>query len=60
MTIGDGEGREELQEALGHLVHRAKRCVGVVGTKEFPTPWDKAHGHIDNVLDLLDQTDEPA
>lgn len=37
-------------ELIG-LVHAAKRCIPVVGTPEFRTPWDRAHAEIDRLLD---------
>lgn len=55
MTIGD-ETPEEIKEALGHQTYRSKRCFPKVGTPEFPTDWDKAHGRINDYLDALDRT----
>lgn len=40
----------EIEEALGHACHAAKREVPKVGTDEHPTPWDKAHQHLDQRL----------
>lgn len=47
LRVVDDATRDELEEALGHLVHAAKRVVPVVGTDEYPTAWDKAHKLID-------------
>jgi hypothetical protein len=53
MTIED-ECIEEVQEALGHLTHRAKRCFPRVGSDERPTDWDVAHGRINHMLDVME------
>lgn len=43
-----------LLEALANLSHRAQREFPVVGTPEVPTPWDRRHAAINELLDLLD------
>lgn len=55
MNLEDGATREEIEEALGHQVHAAKRTFAKVGSAEHPTEWDKAHGRINDLLDQLDQ-----
>jgi hypothetical protein len=49
-TEEEVETVEEIEEALMHLKHTASRCFQVVGTEEHPTPWDKAHGQINDLL----------
>ena len=55
MNLEDGATREEVEEALVHHVHAAKRTFAAVGNEAYPTPWDKAHVRINELLDLLDQ-----
>lgn len=43
--------RADIATALTEVVHDAKREVGVIGTAEYPTPWDGCHRHIDVLLD---------
>ena len=50
-----GPTRSELHEALTHLAQRAAREFPVVGTSEFPTPWDLRHTAIDELLDELER-----
>jgi len=54
IVVTDETSADELAEALGHLVHAAKREMPVVGNPDHPTPWDAAHGRIDVLLDELD------
>lgn len=55
MNLEDGATREEVEEALAHHVHTAKRTFAKVGNEAYPTPWDRAHARINELLDLLDQ-----
>lgn len=55
MNLEDGATREEVEEALAHQVHTAKRTFAKVGSPEHPTPWDKAHVRINELLDVLDE-----
>ena len=45
--------RADLVEFVGHLCHTAKRTPAIIGTDEYPTPWDRAHADINDALDLL-------
>lgn len=45
---------DEITEALGNLVHAARREFAVVGTPLVPTPWDRRHECINDLLDWLD------
>lgn len=51
LRVTDDDDRASIGEAIGHLNHLAKREMRVVGTEEFPTPWDKAHRRMDGPLD---------
>lgn len=51
IRIDDATTLPEIEEALTHLVHAAKRTVPKVGNDVLPTPWDRAHQRIDAVLD---------
>jgi len=53
--ITDTSTRTDIATALTEAVHDAKREVGVIGTDEYPTPWDGCHRHIDVLLDAYDQ-----
>lgn len=44
---------DDLAECLQHLCRFAKRQQCVVGTAEYPTPWDRAHRRMDGPLDDL-------
>lgn len=46
--------RSELIEGLANLSHAAKREMPVVGTVLAPTPWDRRHASIDQLLDELE------
>lgn len=59
VRISDGASAEDCREALGHLCDAAKRLPHVVGTRECPTPWDRRHEAIDELLDLIDLAAEP-
>lgn len=56
IRVTDHSTRPELLEALTHLTFRAKREIPVVGTVDFPTPWDRRHGALNDLLDQLDAT----
>lgn len=45
--------RAELKEALHHACQAAKRCPYIVGTAEYPSRWDRAHIHVDDLLDQI-------
>ena len=49
--------RAALIEALTNMTARAKREFAVVGTPLMPTPWDRRHVAINDLLDLLDLCD---
>lgn len=51
LRVTDDTTKADIAEALGHVLHRAKRQTPVVGTAEFPTPWDTAHEMLDSLLD---------
>ena len=54
MVVTDTEtSRADLMEYVGHLCHTAKRTPAIIGTDEYPTPWDSIHADIDQALDLL-------
>jgi hypothetical protein len=42
--------RAEIEEALGHAVHAARRTIQRVGDDVIPTRWDIAHRHINALL----------
>lgn len=54
IRINDDSTRAEIAEALTHLAFRAAREIHVVGTPEFPTPWDRRHVALNELLDQLD------
>jgi hypothetical protein len=43
-------------EAITHLAFRASREIPAVGTEEFPTPWDRRHGAVNELLSQLEVT----
>jgi hypothetical protein len=45
----------QLKIKITDAAHAAKREFAVVGTPQLPTPWDKAHTKINNLLDELDR-----
>lgn len=45
--------KDELTEALEYACATAKRQPFVLGTAEYPSRYDKAHAHIDWLLDQL-------
>lgn len=51
---------EEIEEALMHVSHTASRCFPVVGNEDNPTPWDKAHGQINDLLDARERAAVPS
>lgn len=51
IRITDDSTRGEIAEALTHLNRRAKREFPRIGTAEHPTPWDRRHTALDNLLD---------
>lgn len=53
-VITDQSTRDELVEALGHMVHAAKREFPRVGSAEHPTAWDRRHAALDALLDDLE------
>lgn len=53
IRITDESTREDLEEALTHLAHAAAREMPVVGTDAMPTPWDRRHAAIDELLDRM-------
>jgi hypothetical protein len=59
MTTVDTElERAALIEALANMCARAKREFAVVGTPLRPTPWDRRHHALNDLLDLLEHTDQ--
>lgn len=56
IVVRDDSSREDLVEALAHLSFRAAREIHVVGTRDYPTPWDRRHGAIDQLLTQLEAT----
>ena len=55
VVVTDHPTPDEIRTALGHMCHRAKREMPVVGSAERPTPWDQRHKVIDGLLtDLLE------
>lgn len=58
MDVARGEvalTREDLIEGLTYLCFTARREFPVLGTPEFPTPWDRRHAQIDELLTELDE-----
>jgi hypothetical protein len=51
IRITDDDDQASIGEAIGHLNHLAKREIPVVGTPDYPTPWDTAHRRMDDPLD---------
>ena len=51
IKVSDDSTRADIAEALRNLCQRARREMPVVGTAELPTPWDKRHHAIDELLD---------
>jgi len=49
--VTDQDSRANIEATLKVLTFAAKRVTPVVGSEMFPTPWDRAHGRIDAVLD---------
>jgi hypothetical protein len=49
--------RAALIEALHNMNARAKREFAVVGTPRIPTPWDRRHRALNDLLDMLDMCD---
>jgi hypothetical protein len=45
--------RAELREALRYACAAARRLPQVVGTPKLPTRWDRAHSHLNDLLDQL-------
>lgn len=54
MSTTETPTREDIEEALGHHVHAAKRTFASVGTEKYPTRWDNIHARINELLDQLD------
>ena len=50
VVITDESTACEIAEALGHANRRAKRAPHVIGTREYPTAWDRAHELLDAML----------
>ena len=50
VRITDETTRHEIAEALSNMCARAQREMPVVGTEELPTPWDKRHAALDELL----------
>jgi hypothetical protein len=46
--------RAELIEGLRHMVHAARREFPKVGTLRAPTPWDRRHQSINELLTNLE------
>ena len=51
--------REQAIADLLSVNAQAKRCMYVVGTDAYPTPWDRRHADLDALLDTV-LTDSPA
>lgn len=45
--------QDELKEALRYASAAAKRQPNVLGSKDYPSRWDRAHRHIDELLNQL-------
>ena len=50
-TIVDQPTRVEIEEALAALAQRAAREFPVVGSADHPTPYDRRHAQIDELLE---------
>ena len=50
-TIIDQPTRVEIEEALAALAQRAAREFPVIGTVDSPTPWDRRHAVINDLLE---------
>lgn len=50
MVVEQVDDRTATELALHWAVHRAKRCMPVVGSSVLPTPWDLQHLRIDELL----------
>lgn len=50
VKITDDTTRAELAEALTNLSHAAQREFPVVGSEDAPTPWDRRHRTINQLL----------
>jgi len=50
-TIVDQPTRVEIEEALAALAQRAAREFPVIGTADSPTPWDRRHAVINDLLE---------
>lgn len=48
--------RAELEQALTNHSHRAQREYPVVGPTSQPTPWDRRHQQINDLLDHWQHT----
>lgn len=46
--------RTELEEAIRHANHTAKRAPHVLGTATYPSKWDIAHRYVDELLDTIE------
>lgn len=56
IRVTDTSTRDELIEALTHLAFRAAREVPAVGSDEYPTPWDRRHAALNELLTQLEAT----
>lgn len=53
MSTTEGEAlasRSEILAALDHANTTAKRLPQIVGTPDCPTPWDRAHRYLNQLL----------
>ncbi len=55
IRISDDSTRLEVIEALVNIGHRASRETPVVGSTEHPTPWDRRHAALDDLLAQLER-----
>lgn len=56
--VADPATKAEIEIALGHAVHAARRTFRVVGNEALPTRWDVAHRHINALLYKWQMADE--
>ena len=52
--LNAGSSREEIAATLLATNGEAKRVPHVMGTPAMPSRWDRMHGFLDGLLDLLD------
>lgn len=56
VRVRDDSSRAELVEAITHLAFRATREIPAVGNEKCPTPWDRRHEALNELLTQLEAT----